>query len=57
MAKIHEEVVLIKMSKLVRDQDSTAQGTLANNDTLQALEAVVQELAGSDVIVEIVRAE
>jgi len=54
MAKIHEEIIVIKLSKLVRSDQ--AAGTLAAEETVQALEAVVQELVGSDIIVEIERA-
>jgi hypothetical protein len=53
MAKIHEELIVIKLSKLVKDTDHPAQGTLANDDVAASLEAVVQELVGSDVIVEV----
>ena len=54
MAKIHEEIIVIKLSKLVRnDQDASI---LASEETVEALEAVVQELVGSDIIVEIERA-
>jgi len=52
MAKIHEEIVVIKLSKLVKDSEHTAQGDLAG-DLVGSLEAVVQELVGSDVIVEV----
>ena len=52
MARIHEEIIAIKISKLVRDQESC--GRLADKDIVQSLEAVVQELVGTDVIVEIV---
>jgi len=54
MAKIHEEIIVIKLSKLVRNDQGAS--TLASEDTVQALEAVVQELVGSDIIVEIERA-
>ena len=54
MAKIHEEIIVIKLSKLVRNDQGA--GTLAGEETVQALEAVVQELVGSDIIVEIERA-
>lgn len=51
MARIHEETITIKISKLVRNDDSC--GKLADSEIVQSLEAVVQELVGSDVIVEI----
>ena len=51
MAKLHEEVVVIKVSKLIRD-DATAP-VLLTNPTIESLEAVVQELAGANTLVEI----
>ena len=51
MAKIHEEVVVIKLSKLVKDNsDDTG---IVTNDLTDALTAVAEELAGTGVIVEI----
>lgn len=52
MAKIHEEIVVIKLSKLIKDSELTSQGELAG-ELIGNLEAVVQELVGSDVIVEV----
>jgi hypothetical protein len=52
MAKIHEEVIIIKLSKLVKEGTEAAQGTLASADTITALEQVTQELVGEGVIVE-----
>ncbi len=52
MAKIIEEIVVIKLSKLVKDTDSAHAGCL-NDDALRSLEEVVQELVGSNVIVEV----
>jgi hypothetical protein len=53
MAKIHEEIIVIKLSKLIKDSQQVAQGTIANSDIAASLEAVVQELVGSEVIVEV----
>lgn len=54
MAKIHEELVVIKVSKLLKDSDAdTVQ--IVNEDTTAGLEAVVQELVGADVIVEVMQ--
>lgn len=50
MAKIHEEVVVIKLSKLIKDQDSAA--TIASDDLVSALQSVAEELAGAGVVVE-----
>lgn len=55
MAKIHEEVIIIKLSKLHKENQSV--GELAKEDTLSNLEVVVQELVGTDIIVEVEKAE
>ena len=53
MAKIYEEVVVIKLSKLVKDDQEVTPGDLVSQDTIAALEQVAQELVGKGVIVEI----
>lgn len=53
MAKLHEEVIVIKVSRLVRDTDTNPEAILLNAETLTSLEAVVQELAGASTLVEI----
>jgi hypothetical protein len=55
MAKIVEDVVVIRFSKIVKDSESGDSG-IASADVQAALEQVAQELAGDNVIVEIVRA-
>lgn len=55
MAKIVEDVVLIKFSKIVKDSDADG-SDIASNDIQQALEQVAQELVGEAVIVEVVKA-
>ena len=50
MAKIHEEVVVIKLSKLVKDNDDA--GVIATADLVTALQSVAEELAGAGVVVE-----
>jgi hypothetical protein len=55
MARIHEEIIVVKLSKLHKEKESI--GTLAGEDTLISLEEVVQELVGSDIIVEVEKAE
>lgn len=55
MAKIHEEVLVIKLSKLVKEQESE-HASLASEDVVVALEQVAQELVGGGVIVEVERA-
>ena len=56
MAKIHEEVVLIKLSKLIRDNDGSEQ-YIANNELSETLRTVSEELAGTGVVVEVERAQ
>jgi hypothetical protein len=56
MAKLHEEVVVLKLSKLVKDR-GTEEVYLADNEFCSAIEQVAQELAGEGVIVEVERAE
>lgn len=54
MAKIVEDVLVLKLSKLVKDD--APDSVIANDDIQAALEQVAQELVGDGVIVEIVRA-
>lgn len=54
MAKIHEEVVVIKLSKLVKNSGDEV--ALAGDEIVAALEQVVQELVGDGIIVEVEKA-
>ena len=54
MAKIHEEIVVIKLSKLVKDTDSGTE--VASADIVAALQSVAEELVGAGVVVEAERA-
>jgi len=54
MAKIYEEVVVIKLSKLVKDD--AAVDAIATDDIVTALQSVAEELAGAGVVVEADRA-
>lgn len=45
MARLHEEVIVIKVSTMLRD-DVTATPVIMTEEVVQSLEAVVQELAG-----------
>jgi hypothetical protein len=54
MAKILEDVVLIKFSKIVKDAEKD-QASIAGPDVQQALEQVAQELVGEGIIVEVVK--
>jgi hypothetical protein len=55
MAKIIEDVIVIKFSKIVKDSDAEV-SALAGTDVQQALEQVAQELVGNGVVVEIEQA-
>ena len=54
MAKIHEEIVVIKLSKLVRDSEIGIE--IASDDLVAALQSVAEELAGAGIVVEAERA-
>lgn len=54
MAKIIEDVVIIKFSKIVKDSEEDISG-IAGHEIQQALEQVAQELVGNSVVVEIER--
>ena len=54
MAKIQEEVIVITISKLVRNDDPGHD--IANTDTLTALASVAEELLGQGVVVEVSKA-
>ena len=51
MAKLHEEIVVIKVSKLIKDAETAP--VLLTNPTIESLEAVVAELVGGNTLVEI----
>jgi len=54
MAKLQEDVLVIKISKLIKDSDTP--GTAVNEDLITSLEAVVAELAGAGALVEVTTA-
>jgi hypothetical protein len=54
MAKLQEDTLVIKISKLIKDSDEA--GTALTEELITSLEAVVQELAGAGVLVEITAA-
>jgi hypothetical protein len=54
MAKIYEEVIVIKLSKLFKDDDEVS-SAIAGSEVQQALEQVAQELVGEGIIVEVER--
>jgi len=55
MAQIKEELVIIKISRLVKDGMSAE--TAITSTITDTVESVVQELVGVDVLVEIVKEE
>lgn len=54
MAKIYTESIVITLSKLVKDSDAGTE--IVTDDTVTALQAVVEELTGAGIIVEVERA-
>lgn len=52
MAQIVEEVLIIKLSRMVKDGLYT-EFPLVGDEILQTLETVTQELVGNNVIVEV----
>ena len=54
MAKIVENVVLIKFSKIVKDNEKQ-ELNIAGADVQQALEQVAQELVGEGIVVEVLK--
>ena len=54
MAKIVEDVLIIKFSKIVKDSDTGS--SITGPDIQAALEQVAQELVGETVVVEVVQA-
>ena len=54
MAKIQEEIIVIKVSRLLRDSEST-DNSIMPGPAVESLEAVIQELAGAKTLVEIAR--
>jgi hypothetical protein len=51
MAKLQEEVLVIKISRLLKDSEQ--ESVIIDAGSLVSLEAVVQELAGAGALVEI----
>lgn len=54
MAKIHEEIVVIKLSKLIKDSEQGP--AVAGDDIITALQSVAEELVGPGVVVEVEKA-
>ena len=56
MAQIQEEIIVIKLSKLVKDANAAPPLMDAISPALVNIEEIVQELVGDGVIVEIEKA-
>jgi hypothetical protein len=56
MAKVHEEIIVITVSKLVKDSDAADAPDLANSEIIAALVSVAEELFGNGVVVEVNKA-
>jgi hypothetical protein len=57
MAQVQEEVVLLRLTKVVKNKDHEDDFLLADNETLYSIEKIAQELLGENIIVEIERAK
>jgi hypothetical protein len=55
MAKIIEDIVVIKFSKIVKDNE-TDPAPAVTNDQIESLALVASELVGDSVVIEIERA-
>lgn len=51
MAKINEQVITIKLSQLVKDEEANAD--ILNEEMLALLIAAMQEMAGSNTLIEL----
>jgi hypothetical protein len=54
MAKVHEEVIVITISKLVKNEENIS--AVVNDDIIAALGSVAEELLGNGVVVEVNKA-
>ena len=55
MAKLNEDMVVIKVSELLKDSDP--QRKILDQDIVNTIEAAVQELVGAGKLVEIIQEE
>jgi hypothetical protein len=56
VARIHEEVIIIKLSQLIKDSDESTPESIMIPESMAALAQVTEELVGAGVVVEIERA-
>ena len=54
MAKIHEEIIVIRLSRLVKETDQPE--SAVTEDLIVSLTAVMEELVGSGIVVEVEQA-
>lgn len=52
MAKIQEEIYVVKLSKLIRNNQEDS-ATIANDKFNENLETIIQELVDENVVVEV----
>lgn len=53
MARVQEQVIVVKISKLVKDREAETQ-SLVDDDFVANAESVLQELVGDNYTVEVV---
>jgi hypothetical protein len=53
MAKLNEDMVVIKVSELLKDSDENRK--ILNHEIVSTIEAAVQELVGAGKLVEIIQ--
>jgi hypothetical protein len=53
MAKLNEDMVIIKVSELLKDSDDNRK--ILNHEIVSTIEAAVQELVGAGKLVEIIQ--
>jgi hypothetical protein len=53
MAKIHEEILTVRISRLIRDDTTSNPDTLSTQDLADALTAIAEELCGPTAVVEV----
>lgn len=53
MAKIQEECIVIKLSKLIKNSDEMGATLIVSPETITTIMSVTQEIVGQDVIVEV----
>lgn len=53
MARIQEQVIIVKISKLVRDKEQES-NSFVDSDFLENAESLLQQLAGDTLTVEVI---